>query len=197
MVALAVASVGHLASVTSTLIRQAGEMACAWDGGEDMDSLIDTWSDGGRNVKAMQDASATLLKNPATTLNSQPLNRASQLMDAVNTSKPIDTLYRGMGISNAEATKLLGQGGKNVSLPLTSATHSRDVATTFSQRVRGLPATTDMHLVTEIRGARGFSISDMVPYQYADQAEVIIMGNFRVVEVTQDGNQMRMILEAF
>ena len=187
---------GQQAAVTSILIRQGAGAACAWDGGEDMTGIVDVWSSGGRDVKAMQDASAILLKNPKAVLNSRALNRASQVMGAVSKAKPVDVLYRGMGISKAEAAGLMKQAGKKVALPLTSATYSPDIATQFSQRVRGLPTTTDMHLVTEIRGARAYPIADMVPDQFAYQSEVIIQGNFRVIEVTQDGDQLRMVMEA-
>ena len=196
MVALAVTSAGQQATVTSILIRQGAGAACAWDGGDDMTGIVDVWSSGGPDVKAIQDASALLLKNPKAVLNSRALNRASQIMGAVNKSKRVDVLYRGMGISKAEGAALMKQAGKKVALPLTSATYSPDIAAEFSMRVRGMPTTTDMHLVTEIRGARGYSISDMVPDQFAYQSEVIIQGNFRVVEVTQDGDQLQMILEA-
>lgn len=182
MVALAVISAGQLASVTSILIRQAAEAACAWDGGEGIDDITRSWSESVGNSHGIQDASKALMQNPGTVLNTRELNRASQLMHAVDDAPRAARLLRGMEISNAELTRLKGMVGKEFSLPLSSFTTDRTVAHEFAHL--GLD---DVPIIVNVGNTSALDISASVLPEYAYQAEHLVYGNFRVMDVRWGG----------
>ncbi len=183
MVELAATSAGQQATVTSILIRQAGEeLACAWDGGEDIDSIARSWSEHIGNSHGIQDASKTLLKNPGTVLKTRELSRASQLMKAADDAPKVGKLFRGMEIPRAELNKLRKMIGKKFSLPLSSFTTDRAVAYEFSHL--GL---NEVPIIIDVRNVRGLDISASVIPEYASQAEHLVYGDFKVLNVEFTG----------
>lgn len=180
---MAVANAGHPASVACLLIRQAGEdLACAWDGGESIDDITRSWSEHIGNSHGIQDASKALLQNPGAVLNTRELNRASQLMGAVDDAPRVGQLFRGMEISQTELARLKGMVGKEFSLPISSFTTDRTVANEFARL--GLD---DVPIIVNVSNTSALDISASVIPEYAYQAEHLVYGNFRVVDVRWGG----------
>ncbi len=157
-------------------------MACAWDGGEDVDSIARSWSEHIGNSHGIQDASKTLMQNPGTVLNTRELNRASQLMRAVDDAPQVSRLFRGMEVSRVELARLKGMVGKKFSLPLSSFTTDKAVANEFAHL--GLNETP---IIVNVSNTQALDISASVIPEYASQAEHLVYGNFKVQHVEWTG----------
>lgn len=149
------------------------------------------WSEGGPVMHGIQDASAEILKNADIALNSRNLNQASQLLSAIEKSKPWEgSIWRGISVSEADAKALQAQMGKEFMLPISSFSGGKGVAEEFAGYGMG-----DVKVIIDARNIRGLAIDDWVLEEYQDQAEILVAGTFRVGPVFRNGNDMVMVLE--
>jgi hypothetical protein len=188
VVALAVANVCQQASVTSILIRQAGEeLACAWDGGEDMQKVARHWSLSSFRSREIRKASALLLANPQLPLTTRALQRASQMLHAAKNSAKVGVLYRGSGVTRQQANALMKLSGKKYTLPLSSFSQNKAIADEFS-RAAIITHRQEVAVNTVVRNARGISINEVapnIPAQWAREQEFVVSGSFRISEISR------------
>ena len=178
-------------------------MECAWDGGESMENLAEGWSSGAsRELQqastAIRSGDPKLMAYAREKFGTTVMNRAEQMVYAVEHAEKVGVMYRGMGVSKTEATRLLALKGKEFGLPLSSFTTKSAVASEFASIRVAESAQGGVGVFIEVRGARGLDISSFAIERYKYQAEHIVLGDFRVVEaslVGPQGKTVRLVLE--
>lgn len=166
-----------------------------------MEKIAEGWASGAS--RELQQASTAILSGDPKLMayatekfGMTVMNRAEQMVYAAKHADKVGVMYRGMGVSKGEATRLLALKGKEFGLPLSSFTTKSAVASEFAS-IR-VAEGAQMGVFIEVRGARGLDISSFAIEKYKYQAEHIVIGDFRVAEaslVGPQGKTVRLVLE--
>ncbi len=167
-----------------------------------MEAIAEGWSTGAsRELQqastAIRSGDPKLMAYARDKFGTTVMNRAEQMVYAVEHAEKVGVMYRGMSVSKTEATRLLALKGKEFGLPLSSFTTKSAVASEFAS-IRVAESTQSVGVLIEVRGARGLDISSFAIEKYKYQAEHIVLGDFRVAEaslVGPQGKTVRLVLE--
>ena len=156
------------------------------------------WSSSSSVSRDMQRHSQLLFENPKA-FDPDIHRQAASLHNAISEGPRWKTLFRGMAVSEQDASNLLAyQKGQSYTLPLTSFSKDAKVGRGFAQRMRQAdPSGRPVEVHISVRNSRGYDVQSSLRRsdpRYRER-EVVSAGRFTIVEVRREGNSIFLELE--